>query len=169
MKTTLLLLTLFLASSFVFLKTDWIEAKLSPAISVAFPLDPQTHEDARQKILATSNSRTYFMAMTSQLPHQEKLTKGDIQGVLMGAVHGTLNAAKGKLIKETDYTFGESPAKEIAYTTTHPETGKPMTCFKRMFVVDRTLYLFDCWYLKEGNAASEEDKETFFNSIRLKP
>ncbi len=87
----------------------------------------------------------------------------------MGAVQGTLNTAKGTLLNERNYTFGDSPAKEITYTAPHPETGKPMTCFKRMFVLDRTLYLFDCWYLEEGNAASEEDKDTFFNSIQLKP
>lgn len=169
MRTTLLLLTLFFASSFVLFKTGWIEKKVSPAVSVAFPLEPQMHENARQRLFASGNNRTYFTATSSELPYQEKLTKLDIQGVLMGAVQGTLNMAKGKMVEEKDYTFGHSPAKEIFYIAPHPQTGKPMTCFLRMFVVDRTLYMFECWYLEAENAACEQDKDMFFNSIQLIP
>lgn len=87
MKTTSLLLFLFLLTSFTTLPDTWQKATLRKEVSVELPTLPPLEKAQGVEGYRVHNGRTAFVASVADLmvPKDQKITAYDAQVILMGA------------------------------------------------------------------------------------
>lgn len=169
MKTTLLLLYLFVFSTFTSVPDNWKLARLQDKVSVKLPSLPALEKGEGIQGYQVFNGRAAFVATVAGLmvPADQKITSYDARVILMGAEHGAVQNAGGELISASEFKIGEISGRELTFKTTDTASGATMLHHLRIFILGRELYSFHCWYPAEGEEAAVHDKESFFNSIQI--
>lgn len=168
MKYLILITILFGTKTTELFGQNWLSQILTEQVSIDFPSEPVLSDTLGIKTFSYSDADASYLMNIRDLGKLKnfQLKENELENFYNKIIEGTIQGSQGELISKSQFTMSGFKGIEIEYTSSvNPDL--PNLRFKRIILLNTTIYLYDFWTVLENKEQTHTDRDKYFNSFTI--